>query len=71
MNISPNLDIGQAAQIGLLLIGGLAGFTVFLVGFKMARHKVRKEIGLWYRHRQYRPARPIKRYTFDDHPPLA
>lgn len=52
--------------IGLVLVF-LSGFVASLAGMYLVVRKVRKEIGLWQRHRRYHPARPKRELHFQDY----
>lgn len=47
--------------IGILVfIVGVAGLIAVVVGITLAKRKVRKEFGLWKRHRAFRPRPPSR-----------
>jgi hypothetical protein len=49
----------------LMVLGGVAlmgGLLVFAVSVKLARMKIRKEIGFWKAHMKFRPRPPRKVY---------
>lgn len=48
---------------GLAIFGGLLAVALAV---KIARMKLDKEIGLWKRHRQFHPPRPVKHYVIRD-----
>jgi len=52
--------------IGLVVVG-LSGFVAGLAGMYLVVRKVRKEIGLWQRHRRYHPARAKRELHFEDY----
>lgn len=64
LNITTIFDV--LTVIGLVLVF-LSGFVASLAGMYLVVRKVRKEIGLWQRHRRYHPARPVKQLHFQDY----
>jgi len=46
-------------------IAALAGFIALLAGLRLARGKIRKEIGLLKRHLRYKPPPPPSGYTLE------
>jgi len=52
--------------IGLVLVF-LSGFITSLAGMYVVVRKIRKEWGLYLRHRRYHPARPVKKLHFENY----
>ncbi len=57
----------DALTIIMAGLGFLAGFAGALAGMYIVIRKIRKEVGLYNRHRRYHPARAAKKLHFEDY----
>lgn len=72
MSIEPPMTFNTGTVFDVLTVIGLvvvalSGFVAGLAGMYLVVRKVRKEIGLWQRHRRYHPARPKRELHFEDY----